>query len=95
MTNNYLLGRTDIQTILSAALTENGIELDSKRFQELFDLFLEGEVEIDQTQQPITPQIEKLAREFIFSSIAREIWSDRSKFEQINSAYKQAKSEEC
>jgi hypothetical protein len=76
MTNNYMLNRGDIQKILSVALAKNGIELDAKRFQELFDLFLEGEFEIDQTQQPITPQIEKLAREFIFSSAARAIRND-------------------
>jgi hypothetical protein len=76
MTSDYMLSRGDIQKILSTALAKNGIELDSKRFQELFDLFLEGEFEIDQTQQPITPQIEKLAREFIFSSAARAIRND-------------------
>jgi hypothetical protein len=76
MTNDYMLHRGDIQKILSTVLVENGIELDSKQLQELFDLFLEGEFEIDQTQQPITPQIEKLAREFIFSSTARVIWND-------------------
>jgi uncharacterized protein YpuA (DUF1002 family) len=77
MTNDYMLSREDIQKILSTALVEKGIELDSKQLHELLDLFLEGEFEIDQTKQPITNQIERLAREFIFSSTARVIWNDR------------------
>jgi hypothetical protein len=76
MANDYMLNRGDIQKILSTALFEKGIELNSKRFQELFDVFLNGEFEIDQTKQPITDQIERLAREFVLSSSARGIWND-------------------
>jgi hypothetical protein len=76
MASDYMLSRGDIQKILSVALAENGIELDAKRFQELFDLFLEGEFEVDQTKQPITNQIERLAREFVLSSSARAVWNN-------------------
>jgi hypothetical protein len=76
MTNDYMLHREDIQKILFAALAEKGIELDSKQLQELLDSFLEGEFEIDQTQQPLTNQIERLAREFVLSSSARAVWND-------------------
>jgi hypothetical protein len=72
----HMLTRQDIQNILSAALTEKGIELDAKRFQELLDLFLEEEFEIDQTTQPITDQIQKYAREFLDSSDARAFWNN-------------------
>ena len=76
MSNDYILGREDIKNILSAALTEKGIELDPEQFERLLLLFLESEPEIDQTKQPITPQIERFAREFIFSSIAQAVWNE-------------------
>ncbi|NJM74705.1 MAG: hypothetical protein HC852_01765 [Acaryochloridaceae cyanobacterium RU_4_10] len=76
MTNDYMLRREDIQKILSVALVEKGIELDSERFEKLFDQFLESESEIDQTKQPITDQIERFAREFLLSSSAQSIWND-------------------
>ena len=76
MSNDYILGREDIQRILSAALTEKGIELDPEQFERLLLLFLESEIEIDQTQQPITNQIEGLAREFLLSPSAQAVWND-------------------
>jgi hypothetical protein len=76
MTYDYMLRREDIQTILSAALAEKAIDLDPIRLEQLLDLFLEGEFEIDQTKQPITDQVERLAKEFVVSSSAQEIWND-------------------
>jgi hypothetical protein len=71
-----MLHREDIQNILSAALAEKAINLDPKRFEQLLALFLEGEFQIDQAKQPITDQVERLAKEFVVSSSAQEIWND-------------------
>lgn len=72
-TPDYMLHRKDLQNILSNALAEQGIKLDSKRLDELLILFLEGEYLINQTKQPITDQIQRLAKEFIVSPSAKEI----------------------
>lgn len=68
-----MLLRMDIQNILSDALAAEAINLDPKRLEQLLDLFLEGEYQIDQTKQPITEQIERLAKEFVVSPSVTEI----------------------
>jgi hypothetical protein len=76
MTYDHMLRREDLETILSDALAEKAIELDPKRLEQLLVLFLQGEYEIDQTKQPIIDQVERLAKEFVVSSSAQEIWND-------------------